>query len=296
MVNSLNTHPNTYPNSKVVLNYASLELLKDKSFLDQVWAWLSAEEQKRYKSFVSQQQANQFLLARVLLRSQLSKRVPIVLPNEWVFVVDDYGKPRLSDKFSYLNLHFNLSHSENLVVLVLAEGEVELGADNEIGKKLNLGIDVENIHRPIFSMALAKRYFSESELTDLAKLAEQQQVKRIAQLWTLKESYLKTNGLGVRVPLNKLEFCFEEEGGLNIDISDFCVQSLPSKERSFIGLFNLSCFGSQYSLALTIEADKKMDASILVISEWAGLDNQFVGIQCELLRNNEALDFAEISV
>lgn len=261
----------TLPNPFVQLNYASLDLLNDKCFSMQVLGWLSSEERKRYKRFVSKQQANQFLLARTLLRSQLSKRVPSVLPYEWVFVVDDYGKPRLADGFSHLNLHFNLSHSEELVVVVLSEG-------------LDLGVDVECIHRPVFSMALAKRYFSKAELADLMKLTEQQQIKRIAQLWTLKESYLKTNGLGVRVPLSKLEFCFEGECGLGVSVSPSWVQSLPAEKSSFIGLFDLFFLGSQYSLALTIDTDQTVDASVVTINEWAGLNSQLSGLPCELLR------------
>jgi hypothetical protein len=118
-------------------------------------------------------------------------------------------------------------------------------------------------------------------------LTERQQNKHIAQLWTLKESYLKTKGLGVRVPLAKVEFCFEGEEGLSISVSPSLAQNLPAAERSFIGLFNLSCLGEEYSLALTVEADKKVDTSVMGIDEWAGLDNQLVGIQCELLRKNE---------
>lgn len=261
-------------NSKVQLNYASLELLCNKSFSAEVLGWLDAEERIRFDRFVSKQQAHQFLLARALLRSQLSKRVPTILPREWVFSIDEYGKPRLADEFTYLNLHFNLSHSEGLVVLALGEG-------------VNLGIDVEYTHRPVFSMALAKRYFSENELADLMRLTEQSQIKRIAQLWTLKESYLKTNGLGVRVPLTKLEFYFKGGGGLEVGISSAWVKPLPAKERSYIGLFNVLCLGAEYSLALTVESNKKNDVSVIAVDEWTGLDNQLVGLQCELLRKNE---------
>lgn len=262
----------TSPNPLVQLHYASLDLLNDKSFSTQIFGWLSSEERKRYKRFVNRQQANQYLLARALLRSQLSKRVPGVLPHEWVFVIDDSGKPRLADEFSYLNIHFNLSHSEDLVVLALGDG---------LGVRLNLGVDVECIHRPVFSIALAKRYFAEAEWVDLMRLTEQLRIKRIAQLWTLKESYLKASGLGLRMPLAKLEFCFEGECGLGLSISSSWTEPLPAKERSFISLFSL---GMDYSLALTIESDRPMDASVMTIDEWTGLNNPLLGLPYELLR------------
>lgn len=270
----------TLPSPRIQLNYASLELLNDKSFSTQVLGWLSAEERKRHKSFVSQQQANQYLLARALLRSQLSKRVPCVLPHEWVFVIDNSGKPRLADGFSYLNLHFNLSHSEDLVVLALGE---ELGEG--LGEGLDLGVDVECIHRPIFNMAFAKRYFSERELSDLMRLTESQKIKRIAQLWTLKESYLKASGLGIRIPLAKLAFSFKGQGDLGLSISPSLAEILPVKKGSFIALFSV---WSDYSLALTIGTDKEMDVSAITsamtINEWAGSNSQLLGLPYKLLR------------
>ena len=264
-------HMATSLNPFVQLNYASLDLLNDKSFSTQILGWLSSEEHKRYKRFVSKQQANQYLLARALLRSQLSKRVLDVLPHEWIFVIDDYGKPKLADRFSHLNLHFNLSHSEELVVVALSEG-------------LKLGVDVEYIHRPVFNMALAKRYFAKTELADLIKLTEKQKIRRIAQLWTLKESYLKASGLGIRVPLAKLEFCFERECGLDFSLPSSLIQPLPAEDSRFIGLFNVFCFESEYSLALTIETDKEIDASVIKVNEWTGLNDQLAGLPCELIR------------
>lgn len=271
-------------NPLVQLNYASLELLNDKSFSTQIFGWLSSEERKRYKRFVNKQQANQYLLARALLRSQLSARVPGVLPQKWVFVIDDSGKPRLADEFSYLNLRFNLSHSEDLVVLALGDG---------LGRRLNLGVDVECIHRPVFSMALAKRYFAKTELAYLMRLAEKQQVKRIAQLWTLKESYLKASGLGLRIPLAKLEFCFEGGYGLDFSISSSWAEPLPAEDSSFISLFSL---GPDYSLALTIEADKPMNTSAMTITEWTGLNNPLSGLPCELLRKTADQKFSHNSL
>lgn len=271
----------TSTNPLVQLHYASLDLLNDNFFATHIFGWLSSEERTRYKRFVNKQQANQYLLARALLRSQLSKRVPGVLPQKWVFVIDDSGKPRLADEFSYLNIHFNLSHSEDLVVLALGD---ELG--DGLGGRLNLGVDVECIHRPVFSLALAKRYFAKTELADLMRLTEQQQVKRIAQLWTLKESYLKACGLGLRMPLAKVEFCFEGGCGLGLSISSSWTEPLPAEDRSVISLFSL---GPDYSLALTIEADKPMDTSAMTVNEWAGLNNSLLDLPCELLRKTVRL-------
>ncbi len=271
-------------NPLVQLHYTSLELLNDKSFTTQVFGWLSSAERKRYKRFVSKQQANQFLLARALVRSQLSKQVPGVLPHEWVFVVDDSGKPRLAGGFSHFNFHFNLSHSEDLVVLALGEGLSE-----ELGEGLNLGVDVECIHRPVFSMALAKRYFAKTELADLMRLTEQQQVKRIAQLWTLKESLLKASGLGIRVSLAKLAFCYQDESELEVNLSPDLSQIFSSQNGGFISLFSL---GSDYSLALTIQTAEADCTPKITSHEWVGMTNQSSGLSCELQRKTAGQNFS----
>ena len=144
-----------------------------------------------------------------------------------------------------------------------------------------MGVDVECIHRLIFNMAFAKRYFSERELADLMRLTEPQQIKRIAQLWTLKESYLKASGLGIRISLAKLAFSFKGQGDLGLSISPSLAEILPVKKGSFIALFSV---WSDYSLALTIDTDQEMDISAMTINEWAGLSSQLLGLPYKLLR------------
>jgi 4'-phosphopantetheinyl transferase len=265
----------TSSNPLIQLHYASLELLDDKHFWAHIFSWLSLQEQTRYGRFVSKQQASQFLLARALLRSQLTKQVPTVQPHEWVFVMDEQGKPMLGDEFSYLDIHFNLSHSEGLVVLALAVGYVE---------KLELGVDIECIHRSVFSLALSKRYFSECECADLIKLNGKQQSQRITQLWTLKESYLKASGLGITVPLNKVRFGFEKDSDLNINLSLPCPSPLFVAQHCSIGLFSL---GQDYSLALTIINYCSVNLSSVTINEWTELNDKYLGLPYTLLRKTK---------
>lgn len=256
----------------VQLHYASVDLLNDPRFVSQALSCLSLKEHKRYQRFVNKQQADQFLLARALLRHQLSKQVPAVLPCEWVIVVDDNGKPRLADGFSYLNLHFNLSHSEDLVVLALAEG-------------VALGVDIECIHRPVFNLAFAKRYFAKTEFMNLAGLSQSQQIRRIAQLWTLKESYLKACGLGIRMPLAQLEFCFKDEHHLTFNAPCVGSKSLSFQGYCFFRLFDLEF---NYSLALTVMTDDTVGILDMSIKKWAGLNSQCLVSSSTLLRQTAA--------
>lgn len=270
---------NVLPVPLVQLHYAHLSMVEDEIFLAQVFAWLSDAEQARYQCFANKQQASQYLLARALLRSQLSERVSSVQPHEWIFEIDEHGKPRLADAFSHFNIQFNLSHSENMVVLALCSG-------------LELGVDVECIHRPVFSMALARRYFAKTEFADLLKLNEQQQIKRITQLWTLKESYLKASGLGIRVPLDKLVFCYEGESGLRFSGCSSLASIFPSNKVWQTGLFSL---GADYSLALTVKADNENCGFSIESSEWVGQGDQASNLKCALLRKTTDKYFCEMS-
>jgi len=263
-------------NSKpsIQLHYASLKLLNDKGFRAQVYAWLSSVEQERYQRFACAQQADQFLLARALLRCQLSKYIPDVSPAEWVFVIEESGKPRLADNFSHLNIQFNLSHSEGLVVVAFSDG-LNLGE--------GLGVDIENIHRPVFNMALAKRYFAGDELTALMQLDEEQKIERIVQLWTLKESLLKACGLGVRVPLAKIGLFFNGGAYLDLRLSPDLAMPLFSEEGWLISLFTL---GPDYCLALTIRAVDCSCIPEVSCHEWAGISDRVLALPCELQRKN----------
>lgn len=103
------------------------------------------------------------------------------------------GKPYLAD---YPDIRFNLSHSNRLVLAVFAEKEV--------------GCDIELIDRQ--NLKLAKRFFCPSEYGHLLhQTDEEQQRQEFFRLWTLKESFLKVTGKGMKVPLNSFCFLFENE-------------------------------------------------------------------------------------
>ncbi len=96
-------------------------------------------------------------------------------------------KPYLID---YPQIHFNLSHSENMVLAVFADAEV--GCDIEYIKKADL--------------ELAKRFFCPEEYEFIAGLEGEKQDNAFYQIWTMKESFLKATGMGMELPLNAFGF------------------------------------------------------------------------------------------
>ncbi|MGN0154557.1 MAG: 4'-phosphopantetheinyl transferase family protein [Lachnospiraceae bacterium] len=91
------------------------------------------------------------------------------------------GKPYLAGEE---RLYFNLSHSEGMVMCAIAEKEV--------------GCDVEK--KAALDCRLAEYVMTEYELSRIYGLErETEQQEMFFRLWTLKESYMKATGLGIRL-------------------------------------------------------------------------------------------------
>lgn len=97
---------------------------------------------------------------------------------------DEMGKPYFPEESG---VHFNLSHSGTKVMCVLSDGPV--GCDLEERKKANEKI--------------ASRFFSEKEKESLDRIPEgPPRENAFLDLWSLKESYVKAWGKGLRCPLS----------------------------------------------------------------------------------------------
>jgi 4'-phosphopantetheinyl transferase len=136
-----------------------------------------------------------YLLTRVLVRTVLSGLAPVA-PAAWRFAQNAYGRPFIADPPPQARqLRFNVSHTEALVVLVLAHG-------------FEVGVDVECIRRHA-PLDVAQRFFSRAESAELTGLPPERQVARFWDLWTLKESYIKARGMGLSLPLDAFTFSFD---------------------------------------------------------------------------------------
>ena len=98
------------------------------------------------------------------------------------------GKPEIS------GLNFNISHSKNFVICSVSENPV--------------GCDIEKI-RPVKS-GFEKRFFTQNEVSYLEKFLGDEKLKQFCRLWTMKESYMKFTGEGMKLALNRFEFIIED--------------------------------------------------------------------------------------
>ena len=116
------------------------------------------------------------LLARALKSVGVNENAEILLGKN--------SKPFLKDA-QYV--HFNLSHSGDLVMCVVSAREV--GCDMELVRDGRLGV--------------AERFFTPEEREFVGfGASEKEKNERFFRLWTLKESLIKANGAGLSLPLN----------------------------------------------------------------------------------------------
>ena len=158
-------------------------------------ALLNTEERQQLQRFIPPAKQHEFLVTRVLVRSILGQMLRKA-PEALRFVRNEWGRPALAPDLMTSPIHFNVSHTDGLVVCLVS-------TDHEIG------VDTELFSRAPNLLALAPSVFAPQELSELAALSPQDQAERAVILWTLKESYIKARGMGLALPLDGFAFRFE---------------------------------------------------------------------------------------
>lgn len=167
---------------------------------------LDDEEQRSYRAFRFAADAQLYLAAHVLLRTTLS-RYANVPPADWRFVRGGHGRPEITPESSPRHsLRFNLSHTRGLAACAVTDG-------------VAVGVDVEQLGRPVQHQALADRWFSRQEAQELRVLPHAQQRTRFLEYWTLKEAYIKACGGGLSIPLDGFSFTHDANGRWRIEFA-----------------------------------------------------------------------------
>ncbi len=164
--------------------------------------FLSPDEAERYDRFTASRARRDFLLARGLARTTLS-RYAAVEPVAWAFRENDHGRPEVDRPLQHRELRFNLSHTRGLVVCLVARGA-------------EVGVDVERIGRVRHPVDLAARFFAPAEAAALRGLSGAELDARFCSFWALKESYIKARGVGIALGLRRFAFTISGDGSLQI--------------------------------------------------------------------------------
>jgi 4'-phosphopantetheinyl transferase len=200
--------PYTPGDPRLTLDRGSIDvwLAFDARFADaqvaEFAARLAPQESARMNRLRLPVMQRQFAITRALQRYALSAYQPDIQPSEWQFQLSAEGRPSLAPPFEHTGLHFNISHTEGLVVMAICRHVV-------------VGVDVEKSGR--VSLDVAEQYFSAAEAAQLFALPAHMQPRRFLQLWTLKEAYLKAVGTGLAGGLGRMSFVFESPGDFRFE-------------------------------------------------------------------------------
>jgi 4'-phosphopantetheinyl transferase len=143
---------------------------------------LPPRERERAAALRRPEVARRWVAARWALRRVLGRY--LALPAaEIELEVGEHGKPRLRDG---RGLHFNLSHSEGLALVAVADREI--------------GVDVEAMKPNRDLAALAARALPEEEAASVRSAPPMQRPEIFYRAWTRNEACVKCLGTGLRAP------------------------------------------------------------------------------------------------
>ncbi len=154
---------------------------------------LTEKELAKVPFFKFRQAKDSYVISQGALRTLLSGYLGIA-PNLVKIGRRRKGKPYSIDD---PGLYFNMSNSGKFVVIAFSR-------DSEVG------IDIEKI-RPLHDLDdMISRNFTSREIRFITARTEER-ISRFFRLWTVKESYLKAIGEGMRLPPDSLEFAIEND-------------------------------------------------------------------------------------
>jgi 4'-phosphopantetheinyl transferase len=143
---------------------------------------LPAEERERAAAFLRAEVARRWVASRWALRRVLANYLELAPPTIELEVGKN-GKPRLATAGG---LEFNLSHSQGLALIAVAERPV--------------GVDIEAIQPDRDLRAVAERSLPPADVKDFDAAAEDEQAAIFYRAWTRHEARLKCLATGFSGP------------------------------------------------------------------------------------------------
>ncbi len=142
---------------------------------------LNQDEFARAMTFSRPFDASRFVVSRAVTKVALSAASAVRRkPPEWHITTLPGGKP-VTDK----GVHFNISHADDLAVVAVSERHC-------------LGIDIEPLDQKL-AVEDMEAVLTKEEREEITKVAPAFRSRELIRLWTIKESYLKLLGLGLKL-------------------------------------------------------------------------------------------------
>jgi len=179
------------------------KLSTDLPFNNNNMQYVSLERHIRILNYKNNEDKKRSLISELLIRKAAYEKLGIPL-DSLKTCFNPYGKPYIDN---VRHFKFNVSHSGDYVALVTSKHKV--------------GIDIEKIKE--FDIAIAERFFTHNEYEYIISFKlENEKNDAFYKLWTLKESYVKAVGKGLKIPLNSFEFMINK---------DICLKGDKQKDK-----------------------------------------------------------------
>ncbi len=199
---------------------------------------LNPKELQRYRGITSPAKKLEFLSSRLLLKKILNYYLPEKAASVHS-VTDSFGRPFWYIEQQKLPLYFSLSHTKGIIACAVA-------AIPEIG------CDIELIRPRKYESELTEKVLGKKEMRHYQNQKSKNCARRFFyRCWTLKEAFLKAQGVGIRAPLLEIDFgC----GKFSANFSP----CYPEKQRRENWQFCQDFLPENYSLALAIKSGKSI--------------------------------------
>ncbi len=161
---------------------------------------LSSDEVERSNQFYFQEDKVRYITSRGILRKLLGRYLN-AHPNEISFDYNVYGKPYLEPS---KNLHFNVSHSKDYILIAFHNAHV--------------GIDIEYCKLDLDFSSIAKEILTDYEYKKFSSLPCEDQANVFYCCWARKEAVLKAIGIGLSFSPKQFEVLLDNNTSSRIHI------------------------------------------------------------------------------
>ena len=179
---------------------------------------MTPDEKEQWERFHFEKHRHQYLVARALVRTILSRYTGIA-QSDLRFSKNNNGRPELAQHRGLPRLGFNLSHTDGLIALAVAS-------------VLDIGVDVEYVERNI-NITFVDRFFAKKEVDDLMQTDVCDRRAHFFDYWTLKESYVKARGMGLSIPFDQFSFHISDHNPLQVSFDQNLIDD-PNRWRFWL--------------------------------------------------------------
>lgn len=169
----------------VYLYATDIRNLPDPKEIPEMLVYLNEERKRKTMRYLQADDRKRSLGAGILLK----KILPCHGASPEGVCLGTDGKPEVD------GIYFNLSHSHNMVICAVSEKKV--------------GCDVEKIVKA--PQRVAERFFHKNEVDYLKACGDEKRDEAFFRIWTMKESYMKMTGEGMKLSLDSIEFLLDCE-------------------------------------------------------------------------------------